>query len=290
MIGWVKIHRKITEWEWYNNISTRLIFLDLLFNVNYESKMWQGIEIKRGQLVTSISKLATNNLLSNQQTRSALNNLQTTNEITIKTTNKYSLVTLVNFDKYQELDTSVTSKTTSKITNEQQTINKQSNKQSTSKVTTTKEYKNIRNKEYSNRVADKSAELEIMEHWSLIVAKWFAFYKSQTNSKPTFAGADSKNLKEVVKKLKKVTIDAGFNWEEPTALKVVDRFFENVKNDTWLKENLTLPNLNSKFDIIINQRKDGTKSGNSNQSQKQPYTFDLEQAIQQTGISDIVRR
>lgn len=72
------------------------------------------------------------------QVRIALNKLKLTSEITSKSTNKYTLITIENFDLYQTREENLTSKTTSNITNKQQTNNKQ--------ITTNKKIKNI--KEY----------------------------------------------------------------------------------------------------------------------------------------------
>ena len=80
--GWIKIWRKIKNWEWYQDANTFRLFFHLLISVNYEDKKWQGTLIKRGQILTSIRKLSTELKLTVQQTRTALSNLQTTHEIT----------------------------------------------------------------------------------------------------------------------------------------------------------------------------------------------------------------
>ena len=49
--GWVKSFRKIKDWEWYKKPLTAHLFQHLVREANHKDKMWQGIEIKRGQLV-----------------------------------------------------------------------------------------------------------------------------------------------------------------------------------------------------------------------------------------------
>ena len=132
MTGWIKLWNKITHWEWYTNGNTFRLFLHLLIRANYQDKKWHGIVIKRGQIVTSIKKLSEELRLSVQQTRTAISNLQSTKEITIETTNRYSLITVENYEKYQ--DTTIEN---NKQDNKQ--VNKQPNKQITSNLTTTKE-------------------------------------------------------------------------------------------------------------------------------------------------------
>ena len=52
MSGWVKIHRQITEWEWYRDANTFRVFMHLLLSANYEDKRWRNIDVLRGQIIT----------------------------------------------------------------------------------------------------------------------------------------------------------------------------------------------------------------------------------------------
>ncbi len=97
----IKLHRKITEWEWYDDINTKCLFLHLLLTCNFEDKKWRGIDIKRWQIVTGRNKLAEETWLSAQETRTSLNKLKSTNEITIISTKSYSLIQVNNYESYQ---------------------------------------------------------------------------------------------------------------------------------------------------------------------------------------------
>ena len=152
MNGWIKLNRKILDWQWYDNKNTFKIFIHLLLKANIETKKWHKEEIKRGQLITSIEHLSKEVGLTYQQTRTAISKLKSTGEITVKTTNKFSLVTVVNYNDYQDKKEETTGKTTDKSTNNQQTNNKQ--------ITTTKEYKN-------NKEDKKDIEQEFLELWKL---------------------------------------------------------------------------------------------------------------------------
>lgn len=151
MAGFIKLYRSMLEWEWYGDINVKILFLHLLLKSNYEPKKWQGIEIERGQFVTSIKNLSSEVGLSEQQIKTALKKLQKTGEIELKTTNKYTLINVVNFNKFQcigfEDNKQITDKqqtNSNQITNEQQTNNNQ--------ITTTKEREEIKeNKEYKER-------------------------------------------------------------------------------------------------------------------------------------------
>lgn len=141
--GYIKLHRKILDWQWYTDTNTFKLFIHLLLTANIEDKMWRNVEVKRGQLITSREHLAHATNLSVQQVRSCIDKLKNSNEILIKSTNKYTLITIVKYNDYQDS----LQNNNQQITNKQPTNNQQ--------ITTTKEYKNIRNKEYSSSIVSE---------------------------------------------------------------------------------------------------------------------------------------
>lgn len=102
MEGYIKLHRKIADWEWYNDPNTFRLFMHLLLNANYEAKKWQGLDIQPGQLLTGRIKLAHELKLSEQEIRTSISKLKSTNEITTSSTNKFSIVTLNRWADYQD--------------------------------------------------------------------------------------------------------------------------------------------------------------------------------------------
>lgn len=100
--GWIKLNRQIIEWEWYKNSNVKDLFIHLLLLANHADGKWQGIPIKRGQTLTSVAHITEKTNLSRSQIRRALKHLQDTKEISVKTTKKYTLVTIENYDKYQD--------------------------------------------------------------------------------------------------------------------------------------------------------------------------------------------
>jgi hypothetical protein len=101
MNGHITLDRKILEWEWYTNINTKVLFLHLLLKANLKDVRWQGMIIKRGQLVTSIPALSEALALTPKEVRVALDHLIATGEVGRQTTNKYSVITVVKYDEYQ---------------------------------------------------------------------------------------------------------------------------------------------------------------------------------------------
>jgi len=144
MQGWVSFHRKIEEWEWYDDANTFRLYFHLVMKANHKDNKWRGIDIKRGELVTSNEQLAKQLKLTVSKIRTSLNKLKSTEEIAIKTTNKNTVVTVANYDLYQSEEGRIADK----ITNKSQTNRKQ--------IATNKNVKKVKNdnKEYTDDFMD----------------------------------------------------------------------------------------------------------------------------------------
>lgn len=105
MDGWVKLHRAILSWEWYDDIPTTRLFLHLLLTVNHEDKLWRGYEVLKGERITSLSKLAKESHLSIQQVRTSIKRLKSTQELTQKQHSGFSHLKLNNWSRYQQTNT-----------------------------------------------------------------------------------------------------------------------------------------------------------------------------------------
>jgi len=99
--GYIALHRKILDWEWYRDINVTRVFIHLLLTANHKENKWQGMIVERGQKITSLGNLALETRLSVRQIRVCLDKLKMTSEITIKTTNRFSVITINNYDYYQ---------------------------------------------------------------------------------------------------------------------------------------------------------------------------------------------
>ena len=158
MNSWIKLYRKFVEWEWYSDVNCKVVFLHLLLTANHKVKRWQGREIGVGEVVTGRNALAEEVGMTVQQTRTALKKLCESGEIEVEHTNRFSVIKIVNFQKYQEksknqptnnqvrdfeaqgFESGNTCEVNQQITNKQPTDNQQ--------ITTPKEIKNDRNIEY----------------------------------------------------------------------------------------------------------------------------------------------
>ncbi|MBR1784010.1 MAG: hypothetical protein IJ760_01030, partial [Bacteroidales bacterium] len=103
--GWIKLHRSILEWEWWDDRNTRDIFIYCLLSAQHEGTKWKGITIGRGQLVVSLRQIAAKCKLSLREVRTAINHLISTHELTQQATHEYTLLTVCNYDYYQDDNT-----------------------------------------------------------------------------------------------------------------------------------------------------------------------------------------
>lgn len=122
--GFVKLDRKILNWEWWDDMNVFRLFVTILLMANWEDKSWHGREIKRGQLFTSISSLSKKSGLTVKQTRVALNKLIRTREVASERASNGTLLTVVNYDVYQSDKKKRANKRASNRANEGQTKGK----------------------------------------------------------------------------------------------------------------------------------------------------------------------
>lgn len=99
--GYIKISRKILEWEWYDDMNTKSLFLHLLLKATYKDKRYMGEIIPRGSYASSIRNLADETGMSVQNIRTSLKRLEVTQEVTRFQHGKFTVFTVNNYDKYQ---------------------------------------------------------------------------------------------------------------------------------------------------------------------------------------------
>jgi len=100
-IGYIKLHRSLIEWQYWDDHNTTRLLIYFLVSVNYESKRWKGIDINCGSMVTSFDKISIATGLSVKQVRRSIKILIDCKEVTQVTTNKFQLITLVKWAELQ---------------------------------------------------------------------------------------------------------------------------------------------------------------------------------------------
>ena len=115
--GYIKLHRKLLDWGWYKDPNTKAVFLHLLLTANFTESEYMGVKIHPGQTVIGRKALAKTLGMSEKNVRTALKHLKMTNEVAIKATNKFSVVTIVGWEKYQLDDGQTANRTATKTAN-----------------------------------------------------------------------------------------------------------------------------------------------------------------------------
>ena len=105
MQGWIKLHRKMVNWEWYTDTNVKVLFLHLLLTVNHTAGRWQGMEVAAGETITSVNSLSQQCGLTVKQVRTALEKLERTGDIERKTAKRFTRIKLLNYCVYQSSDT-----------------------------------------------------------------------------------------------------------------------------------------------------------------------------------------
>ncbi len=99
--GWIKLHRSLVEWEWYDDANTMRLYIHLMLTVSIQEQKWRNIIVPRGARIAGLAVLAQETGLTIAKVRKALSNLETTGEITRTTHGKYTVIALNHFDQYQ---------------------------------------------------------------------------------------------------------------------------------------------------------------------------------------------
>lgn len=147
MQGWIKLHRKLLASDVFQNEKLLKVFIYCLLKAthsNYSQKVGrQTVELKPGQFIYGRRKAALELNMKESTVRDYMNILKDDGVITISPTNKYSVVTIVNWELYQGVD----EKTDNKNDNE-------SDNKPTTKGQQKDTNKNDKNEENINVVVD----------------------------------------------------------------------------------------------------------------------------------------
>ncbi len=128
--GWVSVHRKILDNPIFKNDKLFRVFMFSLLKASHSDHQTligdTVVELKTGELITGREAISKATGLTSQNVRTALNKLKTMQILTIKSTNKYSIISITNWDQYQQTNQQVTNK--QPASNQQLTTNNNTNK------------------------------------------------------------------------------------------------------------------------------------------------------------------
>ena len=101
--GFIRVSReRASEFEWLDSPNICYCFFRLLLMANYKDSRWQGIDVKRGQLLTGRKALSVELNLTEKEVRTCLEKLKKSGYIDQQTTNRYTIITICNYDIWQD--------------------------------------------------------------------------------------------------------------------------------------------------------------------------------------------
>ncbi|MFR1739090.1 MAG: hypothetical protein ACLUT6_06360 [Clostridia bacterium] len=196
MEGWISLYKKFVNWEWYQDTNVKSVFIHLLLLASYEDKKWQGRVVKRGQVIISSGNLASDLKLTRQQVRTALKKLQSTDEISVESTNKYLVITIEKYSDYQSALQNNNHQTTNKTTIE-----------ATNKITEesieAKDIQEISRNKVTNKTTNKittSNKLNTKLNYTKLNLL-FLYLINKENQFENISLADKQNIQTILKRL-----------------------------------------------------------------------------------------
>ena len=124
LVGRIMLDRKIINWRWYDDANTSRVFIHLLLCAVFVDELpYHDTVLKKGQWLTTRKQLSSELGISEQAVRTALKHLESTGEITTKLTNNKTLITVENYEFYQDKSTVANQRST----NDQPTTNQLNN-------------------------------------------------------------------------------------------------------------------------------------------------------------------
>lgn len=99
--GFILLHRQLLDWEWYDHIPTKVLFIHCLLRANHSAGRWRGQSYKRGEFITSLNSLVIETGLTPKQVRNSIENLVESGELGKVSTSLNTLISVTNYEKYQ---------------------------------------------------------------------------------------------------------------------------------------------------------------------------------------------
>lgn len=192
------------EWEWYENTNVFRLFYHCLLHTNLEDKRYCGRDIKAGQFVSSITRISAETGLTESQVRTALKKLKDTGYISTISTNKYTIYTVNEYEKYIDCGQKATTEKNTEVAENPKTEEK--------------EPKPIKKQEETSQKSEKTKENSKKEINECFERLW----KQYPNKRGKGQMNDAKK-----KKL--------FETGEENVARAMQRYLNDLSKETWRK-------------------------------------------------------
>jgi hypothetical protein len=216
--------------SFYTKPYTAHLAFHLIIKANHEDKKFifncQEITLRRGEMITGRKALSKETGLSEQETRTSLKILANSGFLTIKSTNRFSLIRIEKYNDYQISS----EKSTNKLTNKQPTSNQQ--------ATTNNNDKNVKNENKT-----PSATRQALDYFTSTYQEKF---------KQPYVAAFGKDCTILKGLLNMFTIDE--------LKQKIDMFF-TIEDDFLSKAGYSVGTFKTKINSLINKPESKWKAG-----------------------------
>ena len=141
--GYIKLWRKTLDAGWLQNHKLWVLWSWCLMKASHKEfdviVGCQSVHLMPGDFIFGLKVASKELRLSIQSIRTLLDFLKNTQNLTIKSTNKFSIISIINWNAYQGEENEINTQTNKPLTNNQQTTN---NKQECKELKECKEIKN----------------------------------------------------------------------------------------------------------------------------------------------------
>jgi len=146
--NYLLLHRKLAAWRWKTDPKMLALWVDILLRCQWHEGGFMKEDLSPGQCIVGLYSLSESTGLSVRSVRTCLERLKTTSEIAIKTTNKYSVITVMKWSDYQIVP-DINDKQNDKLGDKQTTNKRQTNDN-------IQEYNNIIKKQHRTYIRSSS--------------------------------------------------------------------------------------------------------------------------------------
>ncbi|MBR4499827.1 MAG: hypothetical protein IKP11_04735 [Paludibacteraceae bacterium] len=102
MQGYIKLYRKVKDWQHYQDPTVKHVFFDLLLDASHRPTWCHGLRLQAGDVATSLRLLEKSTQLSRHTIIAVLNKLEASGEIRRKRCKNCTIITICNYALYQD--------------------------------------------------------------------------------------------------------------------------------------------------------------------------------------------
>ena len=280
--GFVKLYRDYGDRIWSSDPNTIAVLVHCLWMANYREQSFNGRIIPVGSFVTSLDSMERHTGVTKRGIRTALKRLKDDTIIDIETTQRYTIISVLDYSNLQDesecerhkddiiSDTNVTrkrhendttddTKVTTIIEEENNNIEKEKKTITSTNVDVPIAETSAGKKKNLSLIKEKKEKKYTITHRCRLVFE--QQYLQKKGEDYYYTPKDAQAIKQLLNKIKSKMPDEEKDNEESLETNFtafIQAILNSGKVEKWVLDNFSLPVINSKFNEIYAQLKNGT--------------------------------